>query len=41
MNRQISDEKAKKANKEPHDIEAEYYDILHGEIRNFYESFAG
>lgn len=37
MNRQISDDEVRKANKELHDIEAQYYDILHGGIWNFYE----
>ena len=33
----ITNEQIKKANKELHDIEAQYYDILHSEIWNFYE----
>jgi 2-polyprenyl-3-methyl-5-hydroxy-6-metoxy-1,4-benzoquinol methylase len=37
MNGKISDEEVRKANKELHDVEAQYYDILHGEIWNFYE----
>lgn len=37
MNGQISDVEIRKANKELHDIEAQYYDILHGGIWNFYE----
>lgn len=36
MNGQISDDEVRKVNKELHDIEAQYYDILHGGIWNFY-----
>lgn len=39
MNGEISDAEVKKANKELHDIEAQYYDILHGGIWNFYEQW--
>ncbi len=37
MNGKTSDEEVRKVNKELHDLEAQYYDILHGEIWNFYE----
>jgi len=39
MDRQISNEEVKRSNKELHDIEARYYDLLHPEIWNKYEQW--